>query len=589
MLNYKKINKQLLQYDTTTVIIQIHINDIQRNRLIKHCQSLDQAQIFNGTIEKTMSNDDMIINIITQPQSVPYYGFNIMIGLDSFILDIKEDLTIYCQLNQFMNNDTMDNLLTNLLRIINKTLNVYSLQIKNKLINDITVTVSNQHLITLSSFEQIFNTIISIKPHGKRTMMIIHHTGLWFVHNNIYMLIIEPNDKINHLLHSFDVTIFDGYLIKPNNTSYDDFNYQYWYLCTDCLIFNKQDVRHLNYIERIDYAKVFSSLISTYINPQFITFSLQTTRYSQNVNQFYEYTYYLLQLAKKVNYNCIGLSFKSPNQYQSTFEWINPTLLTIHLKVENKQLLAFDKPLMKSFDGPDQISSFRWNKVTQELDQVKKVKQPDDYTTAIEKWNAMIDPIEEDDILGNSLNYFHYLASQLITQLLTMHIQPNDDILTIVQNNFLFDVILPEVDPKNIKTLNNITSPVDVIILTFLSNYWANEKSLNQLINQCHTYLKPNGKIIFFTLSADHFDYLIKNHPSITLGPLTLTNDQQIILTYNNQKKIENKVYLQDLTMGLKKHHINLMQLNRFESFNLPEPMKILSSLFCYGYYTNDY
>jgi hypothetical protein len=591
MLNYKKIKNKLLVYETNQLDLHLQINHNQYVRLLKHLKPFNAVNSFDSQLIDVIQNNTygFIVDIVIHGNQSQIQGYQINIDLDIYIIVLTPELlTIQIQFDT-LNQQNIDNLLTNLLRIMNGTFINYAQATKNLLMNDINVALSENKLLSLANFNQIFNTVVSIKPHGKRAMLIIHSTGLWFVHNDEYNLLIEPNEKINNLLNAFNTTIFDGYLVKPLNTRLFDFNYMYWYLCTDCLVFSKTNVTNADYVDRIDYAKVLSSLMSTYIDDTFLKVSLQTTRYTNNINTFYENTYYMLKLTEGLNYNTVGLTFKSINHYQSSIDWIDPTQLTVNLKVDNNHLFTSDNQLFTKieYEGQNQTSSFRWNVVTKQLDQIKSVKKTDDLTTALDKWHFMQNPIIYDDVIGNSMTYLKYNMSQFITNLLSVHIKPSDKVLTLSKNNLFYDVTLPSTDPKNILTLKSVKNPVDVIVLTSLSKYWEYEDKLNGLVKTCNLHLKPNGKILFFTLSGDHLDYLMKESKEVTLSPVTLINNDNIItINYENKSIIENKAYLQDLTTKLIKQNIHLTQFNRFESDNLSHPMQILSSLFCYGYYT---
>lgn len=608
MLNYKKINRYLIDYQTTEFIVTISdLNTYQYEQLLKYLLThFNQYNLLTHKKSlKQIINHPIIIDIVKSTDitdsNTPDYQFEQSIGLDHYIIQLYQtELKMYVELNDFtINTFNIDGMITNLLIIMNKTLILYTQETKLQLIDDLQFYL-NQYknkpqFLLFKNLNQVFSDyIISLKPKGKPCFLIIHNTGLWLVHPPYqFNLIIEPNETINNLLHSFHMTVFDGFLIKPINKNFNTFNQKYWYLCTDCLVFSKNNVTQKPYYDRIDYAKVLSSLMSTYIQESFLKLSLQSTRLSHHPDDFYNHIQYLLLLSQNLNYNYEGFMFKNRNQ-NDNYQWIDSNQLTLNLKVKDSKLYTSDDYIFEQYKNEHDsflkhhIISLTWNNVLKKLETTneKNKNGVDTLEDINHKWEVMMNPITWQDLQNKTTNYLKYHMNQFLKNWFDTHIHNHDKILNISQDDDI-TLLLPVTDPKNRVTLKSNTK-TDIIILTSLSTYWENEEKLNQLIKQCDLVLKPNGKILFFNLSGDHVQYLFKdkNVTMIKIGPVQFELDNHLLTTTQSHVVTkENLVYLQDLTLKLKKYNIELKQFNNIESEYFSLTDQILASLYCYGYY----
>ena len=264
------------------------------------------------------------------------------------------------QINTNLSNqsDKLNYLIEELLMIMNDSNMAYTEEERLQLVKDCNFSLNvnnNQHIEKILAKSKNINdltlpSIISTKSKGLRRMLIIHSSGIWLVNPpyDYNLLIRYDKDNFNYFINSWNLTIFDGDIITPINKTEYDFNYLYWFLCHDCIVFNKKDIRNNNYIDRIDKAKTYRSLITRYVNTNFLKFGLQTTRVINDISELSSKAKEILSLQEVLNYHHNGLTFTSVGKYQDIHHWIEPSSITFDLSIYSTgipnqiQLYAYD-------------------------------------------------------------------------------------------------------------------------------------------------------------------------------------------------------------------------------------------------------
>jgi hypothetical protein len=332
-----------------------------------------------------------------------------------------------------LNNDfltDLDNVIKPILLLLNDTNVLYTEPQRLKLIHECNTCLNlknNKYLeniliqpiaIELSDIEFDEPYIISTKSKGKRKMLIINEDGLWLV-NAPYDYNLLTNIK-NRMTEAWDLTIFDGEIIKPLNKNQYEFNYQYWYLIYDCLCFQNYDMRNKHYIERIDIAKTFNSILTTYINPNFLKTDLQTTRVALSKDEYIQSMKEILTLQEFINYDHNGLVFKPAHQgYNKAYKWTIPSMTTIDFAIydsgnpesinlyvydektkkdipfQGNGLLPFDEtmilhdPFVNEYKNKKYIAECRWDNIMEKMVFLKirdDKNKPDSVEMAMENW-----------------------------------------------------------------------------------------------------------------------------------------------------------------------------------------------------------
>ncbi len=369
--------------------------------------SINQPDIFNSTFEREK---------LQNHYKIGDYDLYLSKTLVKNKNNINNQYEI--ELNASNVNEDLNVVLENLLMTMNDTNMVYTENEKEQLIKD----CDQYHLkliepqnINLNDVKEDNQWMVSTKAKGQRKMLIIHTTGVWLINPPDYNLLIRYDEKegFDYFINSWNLTVFDGSLIVPMNKTEYEFNYLYWYLCYDCLVFNKQDMRNQDYIERIDKCKTFWKMVTRYINPDFLTFALQTTRVIDYKTRIHE----ILELQKTLNYQHNGLIFTPLGQYQNLYKY-NISDITFDLSIyetgtNQVELYAYDPILNKdvsinniinnnilqeSFDRATskKIGECRWD---QEMSKMVLVKirddktKPDNIETIIENWKNVNDPL----------------------------------------------------------------------------------------------------------------------------------------------------------------------------------------------------
>lgn len=453
------------------------INKFNFNRLLNYftfTQKSLSTIYFNNNIKKIINNDLSVIykekrcinyiyddqynlhyfinteTIIDEPdnynsnyskEKLKYiYKFNKNIELELSESTIKNEeylLNVYEVELKLKNGDTdiFDNIIYSLLKVLQQTdvlYTHYQVLNLNKIINNVGGLVKTKNVKIDDIDKNIKNDlyIVSTKAKGLRCMLIINNEGVWLAKPPYYynLLINTDNDYFNHFKHSFHTSIFDGELITPINKTRYEFNYKYWFLCYDCLMFNQSNVTKLNYGERIDYAKTLKRLMTWYIDPYLLNVDLKTTRQFSNKNEFNESVRYLLNVGSVLNYNHNGLIFTPVLQpYHSiVYKWIYPTMTTIDFALyptgdqvklylyneDVKKDIEFMGTSMYPFDesmilqssfkniNKKQIAECRWDQILNKMVFVKirdDKNDADSVDLAIENWNNMNHPLIGDD------------------------------------------------------------------------------------------------------------------------------------------------------------------------------------------------
>ena len=336
-------------------------------------------------------------------------------------------------------NDKLNTIIEQLLLTMNDTNVVYTEAQRLLLVNDCnkalninnnnmpSVFVKTKHL-DIKEIDYNVPYIVSTKAKGKRRMLIIHTTGIWLVNPPFdYNLLISYDgnnlDVFGYFINSWNVSMFDGTLVKPLNSTEYEFNYLNWFLCHDCLVFNKKDIRGNDYVERIDKVKTLNSLITRYVKDDFLKVSMQTTRVYNNFKEFYLATRQILNLQEVLNYDHDGLMFTAVNHYQTLYKWIPPSeitfdlaiyesgvpnKITLHVYDENLQkdvpldsIIEFDESMIvqdsfDSLEGTKKIGQCGWSSNLSQMYLIKvrnDKSQADSVYMVLDNWKNVNDPL----------------------------------------------------------------------------------------------------------------------------------------------------------------------------------------------------
>ncbi|HSW76986.1 MAG TPA: hypothetical protein VLG50_08060 [Candidatus Saccharimonadales bacterium] len=398
--------------------------------------------------QPTMETDDLSLTINKDKLNYHYIiNDDITLILSETTMDM---MTTYHMKIQFKNTDSLtivNEMIVNLLMMMNNTEVLYTEHERLSMIHDcchaLKIPLSNdldnvfvklQH-IKLTDINQLTGTyVVSNKAKGTRTLLIFHHTGIWLVkpkqpyHYNL-LLKYDDNHLYRYLINSWQLTIFDGDIIKPLNKTDYEFNYRYWYLAHDCLVFNHHDIRHMTYDKRIDYAKTCQKLITWYIEDEFLCFSLKSTRgFIAGDADMVDKIKYIMTIGEVLNYEHTGLVFTPNSQYDNnkTYKLYYPSQITIDFAIYDSgnpnqlklyvydqekmqdvefvgtQQLPFDESmilhssLMPYYNNNKMIAECRWDQVLNKMVFVKirsDKYEPDDIRLVIENWQNINDPI----------------------------------------------------------------------------------------------------------------------------------------------------------------------------------------------------
>ena len=542
------------------------------------------------------------------------------------------------------NITNLNNLLFRLLGIINNTNVVYTQSQKMQLITDceqlLSVDTFNKaDYLTVQTMGTEFikhkeSYIVSTKANGLRKLLIIHNTGIWLVNPPYeYNLLIGVSDEILPFINAWNTSIFDGQLIQPINNNKYDFNYKHWYLCYDCIMFKKINIQDDIYYNRIDKVKTLQIISKQYIDEDFLTISLKTTRSfnfsKNNIEQFYTNVRYILSLSKTLNYNHDGLIFISSNYYKSkSYKWISkptidfaiyntvyPNIVKLYVydsgskrDIEFKGITfgdtfglktkyPFDVSmiLQQSFNyfnnGKRKIVQCKWDNILHKMigiDIRNDKLLPNTLEETLNIWELINEPITADDISGKTLLFMEYYFNDIVNTLLNSTKFQNTKVLNIKNENKSIINIwsLDSLSDKN----NMVKEKVNVIsIILSLSPYWINEKKLDSLVKLINNNLADNGKIIFLTLDGATVTELFESQAydvkQINIGENELIldlNNRTVKIDFSTKRSeiatptglkihnnIEYLVNIHDLTKKLNKYGIHLIKQQRADKDEL--------------------
>lgn len=426
-----------------------YIENVNYNLHFDICQFLDIPQKLESTSPGVAKPTE---NILTKNKNKTIYQLNdnnieLLLELSASILDditevweLKLKWTFRLQDFSILQLTDLQKLVEILLCEIHHTRSLYTSQQRAELILDINQALHTSQTDLLNPFVKVYSNsnfefqgpyIVSAKAKGQRLMLVIHNTGVWLIHPKPvyqYNLIANSNVLAWRFTESWNLTIFDGELVTPINRTEYDFNYTYWYIAHDCLVFRHQDIRNSFYLDRIDYAKTFKSLVGWYINRNYLQFSLQTTRLFMNSTEMLEKIYYILNVSIVLNYQHDGLIFTptdAPYDNDRTYKWLYPSSTTIDFAIYDSghkdyiKLHVYNADLMKDqafeglpelpfndadiqhdnfighYDGSKLIAECQWDKVLDKmvLLRIRTDKdEADSVELALENWKNMNNP-----------------------------------------------------------------------------------------------------------------------------------------------------------------------------------------------------
>ena len=360
-ITQEQMNRLLSKLNITDKrLITYHMNEQYRKIIVNHSHN-DEIKIEKyKTIDYIYNEDYQLHCYITQfteaeefdytmiKNKIEYHYAIQMKNLYKLIIsETVVDKVFYEASVKFkidlLNNSWMtelDAILFDILLILNNTEILYTEPERLDLVNDFNqcFKLSGKYVenilnkpvsIQLEDLKFKEPYIISTKSKGKRHMLMINHIGIWLVNGFDYNLLTRDALIINQ---AWDFTVFDGEIVKPLYSDEYEFNYQYWYIAYDCLCYNRIDLREKHYIDRIDIAKTFSSLLPWYIDEQFLKYSLKTTRVAQYKEELIEKMRFLLEL--DINYEHNGLIFTPAYQgYGGVYKWTIPSMITMDFSI----------------------------------------------------------------------------------------------------------------------------------------------------------------------------------------------------------------------------------------------------------------
>ena len=450
-INDKKYNRLLSSFSNDNQeYVRVAFDNMSNQNTIKKRTLINNNQV-NWTTKKTINtiNEDLYtINVVEEFPIDQPANFKSLYSREKLQHHFRiDDYDLYLSETIIKDKNAMNNqyevqldvknigektntLIEQLLSIMNETNVVYTEQERLKLVQDCNKILKNNNKkyipnvlvksenINIKNIDDIY--MVSTKAKGQRRMLIIHSSGVWLVNPPYdYNLLIRYHHDLNYFINSWHLTIFDGDLIEPIHKTEYDFNYLYWFLCYDCLVFNKKDIRKNNYIDRIDKAKTFSSLITRYIKNDFFKFSLQTTRViDKEISKARE----ILSLQEFLNYPHDGLIFTPITFYQNVYQWVPPSSITFDLSIYesgirdkitlhvydeelNKDvpidsIIPFDESmiLQESFDhvGHKTIGECKWDNVLSKMVLIKirnDKSQADSVNMVLDNWKNVNEPL----------------------------------------------------------------------------------------------------------------------------------------------------------------------------------------------------
>jgi hypothetical protein len=467
--------------------------------------------------------------------------------------------------------DSLNASIRDLLLVLNQTKILYSLDTKNKLLEDYTPYVRPCRFFTYDDIR--VPSVQTIKAKGKKRSLIVHKTGIWLVKAPYeYNLIIEAVSNVSNLLNAWSITVYEGELVTPIQHDAFNFAYELWYLCNDCSYYNGRNVTNESYQKRFEYMKEFKNRISFFVSPEYLTFGLQTQRYSNTPDQFHENCRDLLSLADEVNYDTNGLIITPINKNnEEKLKWmlqedVHIDFIAYHNKLyvvdnNNNEEVLFEGTKEYPFDGYEEnefeLSNDRQIVSCSNLQDKLHCygrfdkENGDTLACAMENWNYIHQPISIETIKGDTI---------------------------VIADNFIR------------KTFDQFSMNGGKLIIDDLTPYWENEASLNTLVDYIDVELDEVGDTFtFLTLDGDAVMHLFRqNTISLEIGPITIVNngDRTITLIDNNVSKVMYLVHLADLTQKLKAFNITLVKSEHISDDSLlTTEGNIYASLYKYGSY----
>lgn len=557
------------------------------------------------------------------------------------------------------------------------------------------------------------NYMITFKADGTRKMLIIHSTGIWLVYPPFeFNLVLDLSLKLpqlDKLLTGYNGTVLDGELVtaKPDRTV----NIAYWYKAFDCLAFRgNAGIQAQSYLER---QKIVNALAGP-MRTEILTIDTKRTEEIKSPTDFFRLVREFLDGRDDLNYNEDGIMFIPIdviyNPYSQDYDlkdrslaripdickWKEGIDITIDFAikwvklegsegVENghldlysydhikNEMVPFRGDLINPFtpdmvDHTDPLTLGEPTNTVMEYEWIRlpggkgifrprrirpeKMGSPNRLSIALDDWDDIMNPITQDDILGDTLtmtfSYHNRVKKGLYGIIprgsnildigsgrggdvakwigladkgkggLIVAVEPNAE----HRNNLMTRIntfnmqnrvrIVPTGGEDTVAITNAVREfipggKVDVVtIMLSLSFFWASDSHLDALVQTIVTNLKPGGMIVFLTVDGTTVEQIFEpalNGPHITdktiatatlhlypNPPLGFGRAIDFILpdTIVGEQR-EFLVHLNDLSLRLEPYGIILAELHRAEGEKLlSESNMLFSSMYSYGYYVND-
>lgn len=667
--NYKKYIEQdsIVEYDTNNNYRKIIIED---NIIWQMKTKLETINLYEYNCRISKSKE---INFKPKEFNTNYirnrkrFSFNIF-DIGKVDLSIINNDTYEFEFEYYGNNiKELQSFIEQFYLIINFTEKIYTTTDKKNLIKDINSNYNvsykpyivdiltkarNIKKIDLTYGGIVGNKIkytISHKADGIRKILVINNIGIWLIYGDEFNLILKKNKNNINTLEKLNLTIIDGELINNN------------YYLVDCIIYkndisiqkkdyeSRKKILHLivnkikikNYqfevkeSEVIETPKDFFILINKYLKdkPSYPTDGLIFTPWNDEYNS---------------NNSKIPINKRILSNYSDIVKWKPIKDITIDFVIKNNKLWSYDKNLKELviFKGSNKfplnyedviidkdvenyVIEYEWSFSKLRPRKIREDKlYPNTLDVAINNWEDIMIPIDENYISGNNLNmtffYHNRVKSELYSKIKPNSIildigsgrggdiskwkniknskiyavEPNEDNLYELKNrlksyDFEDNVTIINTKGENYKEISRIVKEKVDVISMMLSLSFFKDNNLKDLIKTIENNLKKGGILIFLTIDGNSIEQLFnpvfggkkRKEININISKLILNNDNTLTIKLPNtivEEQTEFLVFIKELEKECP--NLILTEFNRCNKEKLLNESNLLfSSLYSYG------
>lgn len=610
MLDYDKIKSLVIDYDVSEIEFRFdfksgvnkHKFDVLRHYLDKNVESVRQElstmsygnYIKRSTVgggisffEKTYVDkyydkdydvDVVIINVRdVGDESNNYenirdkikdiYSFNI--GRAIYDVELSEivenqgenkkyEIEVKYRHNDFLNISEYDVKIINkvmyeMLLVMNETEVLYTKYMRDKFVEDykkLEIKKVECNFVRLEDAGMKY--VQSLKAKGKKRMLVLHESGVWLVKEPfVYNLLVDTN--FDNVLYSYHMSVFEGVIVKAKGYDEYDFNYKYWFICYDCVVIRGRNIQCISFEKRLDEMKEFNKRVGFFMDENYFKFGMQTIRYSDTPDKFYQNVRELLELREEVNYDSDGIVF-TPIERCERFKWVDAKIVTTNFVLYGDSLYVEGKKFNEVSLYQEEVYQEKvvvecvYDNVMKKMVVVRVRKdayESDELEKVLDNWRYIKEPITINMIKGDSLEFVDIFVDKEFKELV-------------------------DYDER------------EKVVLDGLSEYWENEAKLNTLVD----YIKSKGRVYFKALDGEAVSHLFTDDvDSISISDVVIENNRDRSVNVNGKR--EYLVFLNDLTQKLKRYGFKLKRIEHVVNNNvLTTEGNVYAGLYVYGYYT---